>query len=90
MLTYYIVTDERFIKAVANYDLSQPYQNTVYQGHTANHQRAGLISESKRMKQVYLSLVHSDQTLVDFRPCRNSTDIPQLVGVFSKWTCLHL
>ena len=39
---------------------------------------------------MYLCLVHPDQALVDFGPGRNRTDVPQLVGVFSKRTCLHL
>lgn len=39
---------------------------------------------------MYLCLVHFDQALVDFGPGGDSADVPQLVGVFSKWTGLHL
>lgn len=41
-------------------------------------------------RRSYLGPVHSDQALVDFGPGRNSTDVPQLVGVFSKRAGLHL
>lgn len=41
-------------------------------------------------KPAYLCFVHSDQALVHFGPGRNRTDVPQLVGVFSERTGLHL
>lgn len=38
----------------------------------------------------HLCLVHADEALVDLGPGGHGTDVPELVGVLSKGTRLHL
>lgn len=50
----------------------------------------GVVSPLQVGRGYYLSFVHSNQALVHFGPRRNGTDVPQLIGVFSERTGLHL
>ena len=49
-----------------------------------------LLSATVWNKNTYFCLIHFDQATINFWPGRNSTDVPKLVGVFSKEASFHL